>query len=221
MRSTRLITVLAAVLLASAPAFAQGWFMFEDKAERFTVNFPQQPVVTETSYLSENGKLLPAKLYRASAGRTNYLVTVVNYTGADVSEIRGSVAFAAWNFRKRGGEVTFDGYAQVDRIEGHQLQITNPDKSRTFAAIHLHASRLYILEATAQPGAPVPGHFQMSLGVFDEHGNRVRYELDPDGQRTPTRRGGAYGEAPQGVSDVDDAREEEAERAARAATTPQ
>jgi hypothetical protein len=217
MHPTRLIVVLAAALLAYAPALAQGWVMFEDKAERFTVNFPQQPVVTEVSYPSENGKLLPAKVYSADAGRTRYSVTVVNYTGQDVTEIRASIAYAAWNFRKRGGEVTYDAHAQIDRIEGHQLQITNVDKSRTFVAIHLHASRLYILEARAQAGAPVPAHFQMSLGIFDAQGKRVRYELDPDGQRTVSRRGGAFGESPDGVSDVYDAVEEEAERAA---TTP-
>jgi hypothetical protein len=199
------------------PALAQGWFMFEDKAERFTVNFPEQPVVTDISYLAESGKRLPAKLYRASAGGTDYSVTVVNYTGEEVTEIRASIAYAAWNFRKRGGEVTYDGHAQIDRIEGHQLQITNADKSRTFVAIHLHASRLYILEATSQPGTRVPAHFQMSLGIFDAEGNRVRYELDPDGQRTVSRRGGAYGESPDGVSDVYDQVEEDAERAAREA----
>jgi hypothetical protein len=215
MRPTRLIAVLAA-LLASAPALAQGWFMFEDKAERFTVNFPHQPVVTDIAYTSENGMVLSAKFYRASAGRTDYSVTVVDYTGQDVTEIRASVAYAAWNVRKRGGEITYDGHAQIDRVEGHQLQIINADRSRTFVAIHLHASRLYILEATAQPGAPVPGQFQMSLGIFDAEGNRVRYQLDPDGQRTVYRQGGAYGESPVGVSDVDDAREEEAERAVTA-----
>ena len=216
MRTIRLIVVLAMALVASTPASAQGWFMFEDKAERFTVNFPHQPVVTDISYPSESGMQLRAKLYRASAGRTAYSVTVVDYTGQDVTEIRASVAYAAWNVRKRGGEITYDGHAQIDRVEGHQLQMINADGSRTFVAIHLHASRLYILEARAEPGAPPPGQFQMSLGIFDAEGNRVRYQLDPDGQRTVYRQGGAYGESPVGVSDVDDAREEQAERAAGA-----
>ena len=148
-------------------------------------------------------------------------MTVVNLTGQDVTEIRASIAFAAWNIRKRGGEITYDGHAQIDRVEGHQLQIRNADGSRTFVAIHLHASRLYILEAKAQPGAPPPAQFQMSLGIFDEHGDRVRYELDPDGQRRVYRQGGAYGENPAGVSDVDDAREEREEAAGRAPTAPQ
>jgi hypothetical protein len=209
------MAALALALSAATPALAQSWFMFEDKAERFTVNFPEQPIVTATTYLSESGKSLPAKAYHANGRGAAYAVTVVDYTGQDVSEIRGAVAYAAWNFRKRGGEVTYDGYAQVDRVEGHQLQIRNADNSRTFIAIHLHASRLFILEATSQPGTPPPAHFQMSLGVFDADGNRVRYELDPDGQRTVSRRGGAYGESPEGVSDVYDQVEEDAERAAR------
>jgi hypothetical protein len=210
------MAALAAALLVSAPAMAQGWFMFEDKAERFTVNFPSQPVVTEIRYPSESGKQLPARLYRADAPRVSYSVTVVNYTGEDVTEIRGSVAFAAWNFRRRGGEITYDGYAQIDRVEGHQLQIRNADNSRTFIAVHLHDSRLFILEAKAQPGAPPPAQFQMSLGIFDAQGDRVRYLLDPDGQRTVYRQGGAYGENPVGQSDVDDAREERDEAAERA-----
>ena len=217
MRQIRLIAAVTAAVLLAIPAAAQSWFMFEDKAERFTVNFPVQPVVTQTTYTSESGKDIPAKVYRANTPRATYSVTVVNYTGQDVTEIRGSVAFAAWNFRKRGGEVTYDGYAQIDRVEGHQLQITNPDRSRTFVAIHLHDSRLFILEATTQPGTPPPGHFQMSLGIFDAEGHRVRYQLDPDGQRTVYRQGGAYGENPTGRSDVDDAREEAEEAAARAA----
>ena len=102
--------------------------------------------------------------------------------------MRGSIAYAAWNFRKRGGEVTYDAYAQVDRIEGHQLQITNADQSRTFVAIHLHARRLYILEATVPPGSPPPVDFQISLYILDEEGKRIRYNLDHDGNRTTRSR---------------------------------
>ena len=60
-------------------------------------------------------------------------------------DIRASVAYAATSFRQRGGEVTYDAYHYIDRIEGHQLQITNEDNSRTYAAMYLHARRLYIV----------------------------------------------------------------------------
>ena len=61
--------------------------------------------------------------------------------------------------------------AQIDRIEGHELHITNPDKTLTFAAIHLHARRLYILEATVPRGSGAPLEFQNSLSILDEDGN--------------------------------------------------
>jgi len=31
-------------------------------------------------------------------------------------------------------------------VEGHQLQLTNADQSRTFVGIYLHENRLYILK---------------------------------------------------------------------------
>jgi len=95
----------------------------------------------------------------------------------------GSVAWEAWNFRKRGGEITYDAFAQVDSMDGHQLHITNPDKSLTVVGIYLHARRLYILEADVPPDTPGAVHFQQSLIILDEDGKRIRYELDADGNR--------------------------------------
>jgi hypothetical protein len=139
-------------------------------------------------------------VYTVADDSGRYSVTVVDYTNAEqalrerpddtyrgddlTSDVLGSIAYAATNLRKRGGEITYDAWAAVDRIAGHQLQITNLDKSRTFAGIYLHASRLYILEATVPEGWPPPGHFQQSLGILDAQGKRVRYELDVDGRRT-------------------------------------
>ena len=78
--------------------------------------------------------------------------------------------------RQREGEVTFDAYHYVDRIEGEQIQMTYPDGRRLYAAIYLHNSKLYILEATVGPRTPPPGMFQQSLGFVDENGERIRYE---------------------------------------------
>ena len=178
------LSIAGVILLFAAPAAAQDWVHFADREELFSVNFPHEPTVEEISYHSEYHVELPAKVYTASDDQVSYQVTVVNYDGTQVVDVRGSIAFAAWNFRQRGGEITFDAYAQIDRIEGHQLQFTNSDQSRTYVAIHLHKSRLYILEATAPAGTPPPGHFQQSLSILDETGERVRYNLDADGVRT-------------------------------------
>jgi hypothetical protein len=182
----RLIQVSAtiSILCIAGPSRAQDWIEYVDRAERFGVSLPGQPTVASSTYVSEDGKNLPARVYTTQDGPSRYSVSVVNYADADVRVVRGSIAHAAWNFRKRGGEITYDAFAQVDRIEGHQLYITNPDRSRTFVAIHLHARRLYILEATVPPGSPFPGLFQQSLTILDAQGNRIRYELDACGNRT-------------------------------------
>ena len=182
----RLVPVAAAVFILSmsAPSFAQDWIEYVDRVERFGVSLPGEPTVTSSTYVSEDGKTLPARVYTSQDGPRRYAVTGVNYAGADVTVVRGSIAHAAWNVRKRGGEVTYDAFAQVDRIEGHQLYITNQDRSRTFVAIHLHARRLYIVEATVPSDSPFPGLFQQSLTILDADGNRIRYELDACGNRT-------------------------------------
>jgi hypothetical protein len=175
---------LALILCFPVLSFAEEYVEFIDRAERFGVNFPGRPTIRSITYTSEEGTMLPARLYTVEGSSGRYSVTVVNYMGVEPTFVRASIAWAAWNFRKRGGEVTYDAFAQVDRIEGHQLQITNADKSRTFVAIHLHARRLYILEATVPPNSVPPALFQQSLSILDENGTHIRYNLDADGNRT-------------------------------------
>ena len=172
------------ILCISLPSFGEDYIEFIDRAERFGVNFPGQPMVRDITYLSEQGSNLPARLYSVQSASGRYSVTVVNYMTVDATFVRASIAWAAWTIRKRGGDITYDAFAQVDRIEGHQLQITNADKSRTFVAIHLHARRLYILEATVPPNSVPPALFQQSLRILDENGTQIRYNLDADGNRT-------------------------------------
>jgi len=185
-----LMLALSTPLLAQTPSrvaagpAAGEWFDFESRDDRFAVNLPGQPSIRETTYQPQRGGPLPARVYTVQSGPQRYSVTVVNLTGIkEPSDVKGSVAWEAWNFRKRGGRVTYDAYAQVDRIEGHNINITNPDKTLTFAAIHVHARRLYILEATVPPDTPGAVHFQQSLSILDDDGVRIRYELDWDGNR--------------------------------------
>ena len=198
----RLMPILLLCLLSRGPVGAQEWIIYTDEAQRFSVNLPGDPVVKDIDYLSELGATIPARLYTVDGARGHYSLTVVDYTqaprihaarcaqqgyecdGFEVgTEVRGAIAFAAWNFRKStNGEITYDAYAQVDGIPGHQLQIVNPDGSQTFVAIHLNARRLYILEASVPAQAPPPGMFQQSLVILDENGDRIRYIYDDNDQ---------------------------------------
>jgi len=92
-----------------------------------------------------------------------------------------------WNFLKRDAKVTYFGYANSDRIEGRRVQLTNPDKSKTFASIYMHQNRVYITEATVPGNAPPPALFNQSMGFLDKDGVRVRYAT-PTRMRTPRRR---------------------------------
>jgi len=187
----------------SGVSLAQGWIKYVNEVDRFIVNFPREPEVREISYLAQHGATLPARVYSVEDPPVYYSVTVADYsdlegaseelaarTGSDYNPLRvrgelsGAIAYAAWNLRKRGGEITYDAWASMDGVPGHQLQIMNADRSRTFAAIHRHDRLVYILEGTVPESSAPPVHFQQSLGFMDEEGRRASYEYDEEGART-------------------------------------
>ena len=179
MNALKLIPAALLFFYASA-ASAQNWFEYVNTEDLFTVNFPAEPTLTEAPYISEYGSPFIAKKYSATDGSVQYSVTVVDMInsareeGRRGTEWRGATGYAATAIR-RTGDVTFDGYAEINVIPGQQLQVTLPDGSRNFANVHFHKHRLYIIEAIAPPGAPPPAHFQASWAVTDEAGNRLRY----------------------------------------------
>jgi hypothetical protein len=198
MRHSRLVTaatVLAVACFFAGPVSAQEWSTYTNRLDRFEVNLPGQPKVEEIKWPSEYGAVFPGRVYSFEQRGSRYLVTVIDYTDAErihaartnhteadslpiywQVDVQASIAYAATKFRQRPGvKVTYDAFHYIDLISGHQLQITNPDQSRTFAGIYLHESRLYILEATVPPRAPQPGLFQQSLSFLDGAGKKVRY----------------------------------------------
>jgi hypothetical protein len=169
------------------------------------VTFPVQPTIVETTYKSQFGADLPARVYTAEPARGRYVVTVVDYspiesiltekakacpagaetcrgggssTGAGYwrADRAGAVIYATWQFMQRDAKVTYFGWNNIDLVEGQMLSLVNNDKSRTSAAIYMHEDRLYILEGTMPAGYPLPDFFQQSIGWLDENGNPVRYQ---------------------------------------------
>ena len=197
----RLIPLIVAALslFISGSSFAQEWIEYASRADLFTVNFPGEPKVQSITYTTEYGITLPGHVYSYEDGPNRYSVTVVNYADAEKihtaraeqckknggegdacqndwrGDVQGSIVYASWQFFQRNAKVTHYAWYVSDLIEGHRLQLTNPDGSHTFAAIHRHGTRLYILEATVPRGAPAPGLFQQSLQFIDEEGKPLRY----------------------------------------------
>ena len=78
MRGVSLVAATLILCLA-APAVAQEWEEFVSKDDRFTANFPGPPKITETTYKSQFGADLPARVYSASQGASRFSLTVVDY----------------------------------------------------------------------------------------------------------------------------------------------
>jgi len=193
----RLISLVAAfVLFISGPAFAQEWIEYQNREDLFSVNFPADPEVSTISWATEYGITLPGRLYVAKDGPNRYSVTVVDYNDAQQlhakrlegcklypnvcqnpfnGELRGAIDFALWGILQRDAKLTHYAYYNSDRVEGRRIQLLNADKTKTFAAIHMHQNRLYIFEGTVTASSPPPGLFQQSLGWIDKQGRRIRY----------------------------------------------
>lgn len=204
----RLSPVVAAafILAISGPAFAQEWSEFTSREDGFTCNFPGPPKVTETTYKSQFGADLPARVYSAESGPSRYSITVVDYrpietilaekakscpAGAETcrggfgstgpgyswADRAGAMIYAAWQFMQRDAEVTQYIWNNIDQVVGHLLHLTNnADKSRTYVGLFMHEDKLYISEGTVPAGYPEPGLFQQSMGWIDENGNSIRYQ---------------------------------------------
>ena len=78
----RQLTIAAAVLLISTPAFAQEWVEYTNVQDRFTVNVPAQPAILDLTYTSWLDAKLPARVYTVERGAERYSVTFVDYTVA-------------------------------------------------------------------------------------------------------------------------------------------
>lgn len=193
------------LLLASGAATAQSWFEYMSLDDRFGVNFPAEPEIEAFDYESEFQAIFPARSYRAERGPDLYVVTVVDFTEAQrihsemdkteaasgsnvwINDQRASVARAARELRARGGQITYDAWSHIDLVEGHQLQMTNADGTRTYAGMYFNGNsqRLYVLEATISPRSPPAGQFQQSLRFLNDEGGRVRYRLSSNGCSVP------------------------------------
>src|SRR5687768_475189 len=98
----RVAAAILVLALAGAAAAAENWFIYVDSNERFAVNFPVQPKVEDFTFESEYQAELTGKRYTAESNGSRYIVTVINYeNAATVTDLRGSIAFAATAYRQK------------------------------------------------------------------------------------------------------------------------
>jgi hypothetical protein len=204
MKST--LVVVVSLLSMVAPAAAQDWDGYISLQDGFRINFPGPPAITQGTWVSQLGYMLPMRVYSAARERERYQLTVVDYGGIEQLGIergkacpagnancrlnappaigpgyshhdeRGAIVYATFKLLQRNAKLNLLTWEWQDMVEGHMLELTNPDQSRTFAWIGMHAEKLYIVEGTMPAGSAPPGLFQQSLEWVDKDGNTIRYQ---------------------------------------------
>ena len=194
------------VVLVAHVAVGQEWVEFASAEDGFKIVFPSQPQVRTTTYASQYGYTLPARVYTSASGPQRFSVTVVDYRGIQQqalaracpkgpdtcprgaltpvigegqwrNDVRGAITFALNRFTQRDARITSILGESQDLVEATMVQLTNADRSRTFASISMHDNRLYIVEGTAPAvGYPPPTAFHQALGFVDPQGNGIRYQ---------------------------------------------
>ena len=192
-------------LLVSRPALAQEWTEYKAVRDGFQALFLGQPRVTETTWKSQAGFNLPARVYAVERGGDRYSVTVADYSGIEAlgkervktcpagsetclgaanlsgvgyrkHDTRGAPLYAASLLLKRDVTLTEMFWNQFYSVSGITLQLTSRvDGSRTYAFIVMHDMKLYIAEATVAKGAPEPLLFVSGFGLLDRDGSELRY----------------------------------------------
>jgi len=151
----RITFVSALVVCVATPSVAQDWRRYVNTQDGFTVNFPGDPGVTETTWRSQRDYLLPARVYRVERDRERYSVTVVDYSGLEQQGIeraqtcppgnaqcrenagpilgpgywkhdeRGAIVYATFKLLEGNVRVTSLAWEWQDLVEGHSIQLTS------------------------------------------------------------------------------------------------
>src|SRR5262245_66154249 len=83
MRARLAVLATAMILWVAVSTFAQEYVEYVSQQDRFGVTFPVQPKVTETTFKSQFGSMLPARIYSADSGQSRFSVTVVDYNNIE------------------------------------------------------------------------------------------------------------------------------------------
>ena len=77
------VIAIAWVLSAAATAGAQDWDLYVSTQDGFKIDFPGAPKITESTWKTEQGYVLPARVYSVEKGAERYSMTVADYNGIE------------------------------------------------------------------------------------------------------------------------------------------
>jgi hypothetical protein len=143
------IVSAALILFMSGSVFAQEYVEFKSQQDRFTVLFPVQPKVTETTFKSEFGGILPARAYSAEFNGGRYSVTVVDYNNIQAIDTEKAKSCPAGAETCKGGlaagSSTGAGYWKAD-IEGAVIYATYQLLQRDARLLYLGWANMDLVE---------------------------------------------------------------------------
>ena len=181
MRLVSIIPAIVAVFISGA-ASAQDWGEYANREDFFTINLPDDPMMTSSPYKTVKGTDLTAHTYTAKAPADSllagtYSVTVVDYTNAK-AEIPDAIEQARQDLLKKG-TAKYDAIGNIDMHRARYMTVESAT-DRYLASILVAANnRLYIVQADTPLTSAVPAQFQASIQVLDANGVRIRTRTAP------------------------------------------
>src|SRR5262245_21480505 len=155
MRVTFLAAAYVLVCAAGAAAQQDTWTEFVSREDGFKITFPGTPNIQQTTWASQMGYPLPARVFTVDRGREHYAVTVADYRGLEKlgitksqsctpgaetciggqtrivgpgywkSDVHGAITYAAFKLLQRDAKLTGMTWNWAEQVEGTLLQFTN------------------------------------------------------------------------------------------------
>lgn len=144
------VAVLVLMCGVATPAVAQEWTEYVNREDRFSIVFPGEPQVAQTTYTSQFGAELPARVYSAEVGENRYSLTVVDYSPIEAilakkAEDCPPGAETCSGGSGEGGNSTGPGYSKADR-QGALVDATWRFMERDAEVTHLLWSNINNVE---------------------------------------------------------------------------
>ena len=83
MRAASFALAVLIGLVFAVPCAAQEWIEYQNNEDGFKVVFPYQPKISDTVWTTQQGYVLPARVYNADSNGGKYSMTVVDYNGIE------------------------------------------------------------------------------------------------------------------------------------------
>jgi hypothetical protein len=167
------VLTLALFALLVSPALAQEWQQFTYPDQGFSVSFPGQPQIRDSTITLAAGSNVPARIYSLTQGANDYLLTIADFSAATSDD--DTIINQAADALRATGTVSVDIQARVRRNYGRQLAVTAKDGSHSVGAIFFVNHHLFQIEGITHPangGGDSSGaaRFQQSLDFIGANG---------------------------------------------------